>query len=236
MAVDEAMLEARIRGLVPNTLRLYFFSPSAVTIGYFQRIREVVDLEYAGKIGVDVVRRVTGGGAVYHDEYGEVTYCVVLDRASVPDDIIESYRYVCSGLISAIRKFGLAARFVPVNDIVVNGKKISGSAQIRRRGVLMQHGTLMYNTDIYTLGRLLKVPEEKLRAHGVNSIYARVTTISRELKRVVDRDEVVEKIIGGFREALDIELEESSLTGWERKMAEELVERKYSRVEWNYRR
>lgn len=236
MAVDEAVLEARTRDLVPNTLRLYFFSPSAVTIGYFQKIREAVDLEYAESMKIDVVRRITGGGAVYHDERGEVTYSVVLDEASAPGDVVESYEYICRGLVAAIERFGLKARFVPVNDITVNGKKISGSAQIRRRGSILQHGTLMYDTDIYVLGRILRVPEEKLRAHGADSIYSRVTTLSRELGRKVGRRDVVENMIEGFKEALGIELRASPLTGWEREKARELVEAKYSRREWNYRR
>ena len=94
MALDEALLEGVRRGVSPPTLRLYAFTPSAVTMGRFQRAAEVVDLELADKLGVPVVRRITGGGAVYHDEFGEVTYSVMAPVDLFPGSILDSYRTV----------------------------------------------------------------------------------------------------------------------------------------------
>lgn len=236
MALDEALLEGVRRGLSPPTLRLYAFSPSAVTIGRFQRAREVVDVELAERLGVPVVRRITGGGAVYHDERGEVTYSVTAPVSLFPGSILDSYRKICAGLVRAISLLGLEAEFVPVNDVVIGGKKISGSAQVRREFALLQHGTLMYATDLDTLADLLRVPREKLAAHGVSSIRERVTTLSIELGRQVSRSEVEEAMIAGFSEALEVELEEGEPSEWEIAEAERIAQERYRSRDWNFGR
>ena len=235
MALDEALLELRREGRSPDTLRLYVFKPSAVTIGYFQKIGEAVDLEYAERAGIPVVRRATGGGSVYHDERGEITYSIATTVDKVPRAIVESYRHICRGLVYALEELGLEAEFVPVNDVVVRGRKISGSAQLRRGRGVLQHGTLMYATDLEILARVLRVPREKLAARGISSIYERVTTASRELGRRVTREEVVEALKKGFERALGVRLVPGSLTGEELELARELVE-KYRSREWNFRR
>ncbi len=234
--MDEALLEGVRKGVSPPTLRLYAFTPSAVTMGRFQRAAEAVDLELADKLGVPVVRRITGGGAVYHDEFGEVTYSVTAPVDLFPGSILDSYRKICAGLVRAISSLGLEAEFVPVNDVVVGGKKISGSAQVRRGTALLQHGTLMYATDLDTLADLLRVPREKLAAHGVASIRERVTTLSIELGRQVSRAEVEEAMISGFSEALGVELEEGEPSEWELAEAERIARERYRSPDWNFGR
>jgi len=235
MAVDEAMLILRDKGVIPNTLRLYVFKPSSVTIGYFQKIHESVDVEFAKSKGIDFTRRISGGGAVYHDANGEVTYSIVAAIDDISRNIMDSYRIICSGLIYALREFGLQASFIPVNDIVVNGRKISGSAQTRKKNALLQHGTLMYNTDLVTLSRVLKAHKEKLLSHGVTSILERVTTISREVGRTVDKSEVINALIKGFSKALNIELIRGEYTSEELELANKLA-KKYKSKEWIYLR
>ena len=236
MAVDEALLELSARGRGIETLRLYIFRPHAVTIGYFQRIREVVNLEAAQRLGVDVVRRFTGGGAVYHDPEGEVTYSYSAPLTPGLRDVARSYRIICMGIVEAARLLGVTnVEFVPVNDVVANGRKFSGSAQGRRGEWLLQHGTFMYATDLDRLAELLVAPREKLASHGVRAVRQRVTTISEVLHREVTRDEVVRALVKGFEKALGIELEEGELTEEELRLAEELSE-KYRSAEWNFRR
>ncbi|MEM1696328.1 MAG: lipoate--protein ligase family protein, partial [Desulfurococcaceae archaeon] len=106
MAIDEAMLVLRTRGEVENTLRLYRFVPSAVTIGYFQKVKEAVNLEFLEEKGIPFTRRITGGGSVYHDADGEVTYSIVLPAIGPLTDVQESYRVICSGLVYALRELG----------------------------------------------------------------------------------------------------------------------------------
>lgn len=234
MAIDEAILIHRCEGKVPNTIRFYQFCPSAVTIGYFQSIFEEVYLDYCSSNGIDVVRRITGGGAVFHDENGEITYSVVAGINDVPRDIIESYGYVCNGLIYALENFGLKGEFKPLNDVVVFGKKISGSAQTRRREAILQHGTFMYSTDIGKLVNSLKVVPEKLKDKGVQALEERVITLSKALNRSVSRDEVLKALIDGFKKAINVEFTVCELTESEWDLAKKLAEEKYSRREWNY--
>lgn len=235
MAIDEALLILKDRGLIPNTLRLYVFNPSAVTIGYFQRINDSVNIEFIKSNNIDLTRRISGGGSVYHDVGGEVTYSVIAPITEISPNILESYRIICNGLIQAINEFGLKAEFVPINDVTVNNKKISGSAQTRRKIALLQHGTLMYNTNLNVLSESLRAPKEKLKHHKISSIFDRVTTLSIELKRRVHKDEVIHALIKGFSKALNTDF----IRGWysdrELELANELID-KYKSNEWIFQR
>ncbi len=235
MALDEAMLVLRAVGAIPDTLRLYVFKPSAVTIGYFQSLSSSVNLDYVKSLGIDVVRRPTGGGAVYHDSEGEITYSIIISADKVPKDFIESFRYLAEGVIRAAKYLGAPAEFVPLNDGVIAGKKFSGQAQLRRLGVVLQHGTFMYATNLDVLSNALLSPKIKLVSKGVKSIRDRVTTISEYLGRRVSRDEAVKALIKGFSDALKAELIEGSLTEAELVLANSL-KWKYGSREWTYLR
>jgi len=236
MAVDEAMLRARAEGRVPNTVRFYTWRPSAVSIGFFQSLAHEVDLEECRRLGVDVVRRVTGGGAVYHDSFGEVTYSVVASEADLrrlsPDPSIQgSYRLLCSGIVMGLRLLGVEAEFRPVNDVLVAGRKISGSAQTRRGGAVLQHGTLLLKSDLAAMFKVLKVSGEKLKDKALKAAEDRVTNLFKELGRELSVEEVVEALKRGFEAALNVELVEGALTPFEVELARELTS-KYSSKEW----
>lgn len=235
MAIDEALLILKDREAIPNTIRLYVFNPSAVTIGYFQRVDDSVNLEFLKANNIDFTRRISGGGSVYHDANGEITYSVIASISDISYNISESYRIICSGIINAIGEFGLKAEFVPINDVVINGRKVSGSAQSRRKSALLQHGTLMYRTDLNILASTLKAPKEKLRDHKATSIFERVTTISNELGRVVGKDEVINALIKGFSKALNADFVRGWYTDEEVELANKLVS-KYKSDEWIFQR
>ena len=232
MAMDEAIMLARIEGKVPDTVRLYAFSPSSVTIGRFQSVRHDVNLEEARRFRIPVVRRITGGGSVFHDEFGEITYSVIAgeDHHPMLRNVESSYRYLAGPLVDALRELGLDADFSGLNDITVNGKKISGSAQTRRRGVILQHGTFMYSTRVEILGKVLRVSSLKLRDKGVSSIWERVTTLEREGIKL-NRWEAYELLKNSFFNAFP--MEEGELTDYELELVEKLVEEKYGNPEWN---
>lgn len=228
MAVDEALMR-----FGTPTMRFYKFKPSAVTIGYFQRVISAVNLEEVKRLGVKVVRRITGGGSVYHDENGELTYSIVAPEDLFPRGFAESMRYICEGLVRTINVLGLKAEISGANDVTVAGKKVSGSAQARERGILLQHGTLMYATDLEKLARVLVAPREKLEDKGITSILDRVTTLSRELGRILSFEEILEAALDGF--SFLGEFYEGELSEEEWKLVDILVE-KYSSDEWNFRR
>jgi lipoate-protein ligase A len=231
MAIDEALLKLNAEGESPNTIRFWRWQPSTVSLGCFQSIDQEVDLEVAKKYGVDVVRRITGGGAVFHDHDGELTYSVVCKQGDVPDDIIESYKLICGGLVRGFEHLGLKAEFKPVNDVLANAKKISGSAQTRRWGSVLQHGTILIAPNVRQMFELLRVSPEKISDKFIASVYERVTTTERELGRKPSFDEVRNAMRGGFEESLDVEFFEDSLTSEELELATKLKP-KYASDEW----
>jgi lipoate-protein ligase A len=231
MAIDEALLKLNSEGKSPNTVRFWRWLPSTVSIGCFQSAGLEVDFDAARRHGIDVVRRITGGGAVFHDHEGELTYSVVCGQECMPDDIIESYELICGGLIGGFRLLGLQAEFKPINDVQVGGRKISGSAQTRRWGSVLQHGTVLIDPDVRLMFELLKVSPEKISDKFISSVYERVTTVALELGRKPGFDEVRGAMREGFADALGVKLVEGELTQEEFKLAG-MLKPKYASDEW----
>ena len=234
MGLDEAVLRHVSEGASPATLRFYGWKPRAVSIGYFQSLEEEVDVGECKGRGVDVVRRITGGGAVYHDK--ELTYSYIAPADTVPDDILESYRLICGGLIEGFRLLGVEAEFAPLNDIVAGGRKISGNAQTRRMNCVLQHGTILLDVDVKEMFALLKVPSEKMRDKLIAGAAERVTSLKHVLNREVPFNKAAGAFKSGFALALGLELEDGGAGEGELELAGELAEGKYSTLEWNGRR
>ena len=237
MAIDEAIAYARGRGEAPDTLRLYRWNPSAVSIGYFQSLEEEVNQEACRRLGVEIIRRISGGGAVFHDYEGEITYSLITTEASpkIPRDISQSYRVVCSGVIEAMRILGLNAEFKPINDILVNGRKISGNAQTRRYGSILQHGTVLVDFDARKMFTVLKVSKEKISDKMIRQAEERVTTIRRELGRPIEFREVRGVLVSGFERTLGLNLVKGRLSEVEEELVEKFKKR-YSSPKWIFRR
>jgi len=236
MAIDEAILTMIQKGKSPNTIRFYRWNPSAVSIGYFQSLIDEVNVEACKQLNVDIVRRITGGGAVYHDYNGEITYSVIAYKEKLPEDILESYHVLCNGIVLGLKKLGLNPAFKPINDIVVNGKKISGNAQTRKLNAILQHGTILIDVDVEKMFKVLKVSDEKIKDKMIKSVKERVTSIKNELGKEVNFNEVGEALKKGFEEALNIKLSLGKLTEEEKALAEKLKVEKYSTKEWLYKR
>jgi lipoate---protein ligase len=236
MGIDEAVLGSVSRGESPPSLRLYRWKPPCVTVGYFQSLEAEVDLEACRAAGVDAVRRLTGGGAVFHD--AEITYSLVvpLGHALAPDDILESYRAICAGLVRGLGLLGIEAAFEPINDIAAGGRKISGNAQTRRLGCLLQHGTVLLDLDPERMFTLLRVPAEKLKGRLIEDVKARVTSLRTLLGREVAYGEAAAALRAGFAEAWEAELEEAPLAPAEAAEAGRLAAERFASREWNFRR
>jgi lipoate---protein ligase len=224
MAIDEVLIETVDEAPV---LRIYGWWPAAVSVGYFQSIRDEVDIEKCKEIGVDFVRRLTGGGAVLHEF--ELTYSFITNQ--YPQNIMESYRWVCEAVVMSINRLGFNASFVPLNDIVVNGKKVSGSAQTRRKGVLLQHGTLLLNVDVDKMFSILKVPSEKLRDKIIKDVKERVTSLAG-----TTFDDMASSLKTSFAAKFDAKLVSDYLSTEELARAKWLEEEKFNSKEWNFRR
>lgn len=233
LAVEEAVARAVGEGVAPTTLR-FWRNDNAIVIGAFQCVSLEIRIEECVKHGVKVVRRFTGGGAVYHD-IRNLNYAISFRRPSpIPgDDVLEGYRVVGEAVITGLEKLGVKAEFIPVNDIQVGGRKISGMAGTLTRNLLFIHGCLLVGSNIEILSRVLNVPREKLEAKGVGSVRARVTTLRDELNREITMDEVKTALLKGFEEIFGVEFIPGELTSWEKKMAEDLYRNKYLTVDWN---
>ncbi len=239
MALDEAILNARIKGLAPNTVRFYCWNPSAVSIGKFQKIENEVHLENCLKHGVDVVRRITGGGTVYHDAEGEITYSIIANKEDLnAKDIAEVYTKIYNGIVKALKILGLKADFNEGNaracpNLTIKGKKISGSAQCHKTGIVLQHGTILVDVNLEKMFTFLKVPWAKTCMEIVPIAKNKITSIKAELGREIPHAMVHEALIEGFQKALKIRLENSDLTTYEKTLAEKLCREKYATTEWN---
>lgn len=229
MALDEAISESVAAG-GPPTIRFYTWNPKAVSIGYFQSMHDEVDVPRCRVHGVDVIRRRTGGGAVYHDN--ELTYSVIAPTHLFPREIIASYRHICAWIIHGLHTLGIAAEFVPINDIIVSGKKISGNAQTRRKNVLLQHGTILYTVDVDTMFTLLRVPNEKVRNTLIQDVKQRVTSVS--LQAHVPFQRLYEVMFETFQRTTNAE--NGRVTQQERTRAQELAVQRYVQDSWTYLR
>jgi len=240
MAIDEAVLRARIRNFVPDTLRFYCWKPSAVSIGRFQTIENEVQLDNCRNYGVDVVRRITGGGTVYHDTQDEITYSVTANKNDLEaPDITAVYAKLYAGLAEAVKMLGLRADFSSGNaktcpNLMVNGKKISGSAQSHKRGVVLQHGTLLIDVNLEKMFTFLRVPWARTCMEAVDVAKRKITSINNELRKDVSIEQVNKALVEGFQKALNIEFVEGELTPYEQQLAGKLCEDKYATDEWNF--
>jgi lipoate-protein ligase A len=231
MAIDEAVSVMVAEGRSPPTMRFYRWSPGAVTIGCFQCINDEVDMDACRRLGVDFVRRSTGGGAVYHDPAGEITYSVVAPVSYFSKDIRESYREICSFIVKGLATLGINAVFRPINDVVVDGRKVSGSAQMRRHGVLTQHGTILYGLDRKTMFSVLKPSKLKLSDKPVDSFEAGVTCVKELCGASIEQ--LYDAILHGFTDGKEWQF--GTLTENELALAKD-VAWKYDSYEWNFSR
>jgi lipoate---protein ligase len=253
MALDESVLSHIAEKKSLPTLRLYSWKPSAITLGYSLNLDKELNAKLCKEKKVDIVRRITGGGAVFHSK--ELTYSIIFheDSKLVSRNIVESYAQICNALVIALKEFGLTAKFVPVNDVLVNGKKISGSAQTRKIGCVLQHGTILLEVDYEKMFSLLNVSSAKVANKGITNPKDRVTSLKEQLmwsekkydlvlkqikiRQKISLKKIEEKLkpalIKGFEKALGITVEPGKISESELLLAEELSKTKYSKNSWN---
>jgi lipoate-protein ligase A len=248
MAIDEAIFQETIKNKKPPTIRFYGSHPVAVSIGYFQDMRKEVNIEKCHKAGVDIVRRITGGKAVFH--FNEITYCIVAgDQEKIfPSDILGTYKVISKCIARGLTYLGIKANLdedgrdltkgnlnsycfsvSSKNELLVGGRKICGSAQVRRKGGFLQHGSLLLSFDPIKTAALLLPPRTP---EQLQKLKKSVAALNEELLTPVDVQEVCFKLKEGFINELGIELVEESLTLTEETLKNKLME-KYSNARWN---
>jgi lipoate-protein ligase A len=225
MALDEVLLMNYKDDSIP-ILRFYDWRPACVSIGYFQSMEEEVDIETCKHMGIDLVRRLTGGGAVLHEF--ELTYSFITKK--YPQNILESYDLICNPVVKCLSKLGLDAKFVPLNDIIIDNKKVSGNAQTRKNNTLLQHGTILLDVDFDKMFSVLKIPSQKIKDKVINDAKSRVKGLYRSF------EEVAYNLKESFCEKFGAEMLVDSLTKKEEEDSNMLAIRKYSSDQWNLRR
>jgi lipoate---protein ligase len=246
MAIDEAILQCRVAELVPNTLRFYQWVPSAVSIGRFQKLGNEVNIANCQKLGVDVVRRISGGGTVFHDSQGELTYSVIAKTEDMgAKDITDVYSKIYAAISHALGMFGIQTDYSPGDakncpNLTVKGKKISGSAQANKGIVVLQHGTLLLDVDLPKMFTVLRVPWANSCMQVVNVAKGKITSVNYELGHKVNPETAANTVAHGFAVALGMQVVENvqsldcGLTMNEQELADRLYKEKYSTKEWTY--
>ena len=238
MAIDESILQSRIDNLVPNTLRFYQWKPSAVSIGKNQNPNTTVYVENCRKLGVDIVRRNSGGGTVFHDQAGELTYSVTAQTRDLGKDVTEVYTRIYAAVTDALRLLGIPADYNPGShkncpNLTVNTRKISGSAQTIKRNVIQQHGTLLLSVDLGLMFQLLRVPFTDDCGLAAQTAKRKITSVQTELGHAVTAETASNALTHGFKAALKIRLNPAELTLYEQALAKKLHNVKYVTESWN---
>jgi len=243
MALDEIAAETAAAG-GPRTLRVYQWDPSTLSLGYHQD-PETIDWDYCDREEITVTRRPTGGGAIYHDVSGDISYSIVAPATELPGDLMDSYAMLCEPLFDAFERVGVDAAYAdqkrpaihqpacylrelhPAHDVVAgDGRKISGNAQYRQRDSVIQHGSVTYAREIDRhLGTFSDPPETDAFRERVTSVRDRVG---------VDREETVEALETALGEWADAE--EGAWTDGELERARERAQRKYASDTWTRER
>jgi len=214
---------ARGQDKVGDTLHFYRRDPPGVSLGYFKKINEDVDIEHCREKGVVVVRRTSGGGSIFTDK--DVLIYGLITGKHLGASVEDSFRIVCKAMISALEGLGIRPEFKPPNDILLNGKKISGNAQTIKNKVVLIHGTIILDMDMDLMRYVLK--EKKTD---------NVSSILLETGKSIPLDELKEGFVNAIAKTLGDEPRYGELTEYENLLIEELIRNKYGKDEWNLKR
>lgn len=232
MALDEVLLKKVASGEREPTLRMWEWASSSVVLGRFQSVRNEVDMEAAEKHDVTVVRRITGGGAMFNEPRNTITYSLYAPEDLVKGmSFIESYAFLDDWVLQGLRRIGVDAVYEPINDIASSAGKIGGAAQTRRGGTVLHHAMLSYDIDAEKMVQVLRIGREKLSDKGTKSAAKRVSPVRDQSQ--LERSIVIDRLLSTFSE-LHGSLSGSEVSDEEREEAEALAETKFATDEWLY--
>ena len=226
MAFDEYCLESLS---IDEPVFFLWQNRPAVIVGFNQEVNTEVNLDYLKENGIDLVRRVTGGGAVYHD-LGNLNYTIV----GRSEDLERDYPEYASIMAKALQSLGVPATLSGRNDILVEGRKVSGFAKRVCKNRLMVHGTLMYNVDVDVLTKVLNPSNTKLQSKGIASVRSRVANLCEYLPNIPDIQtfsKQLEEILSHHYQDTEYQLSEEDLAN-----IQQLTDKKFATWEWNYGR
>ena len=230
MAIDSVFLNSLAREEILSTLRFYQWQEPTITLGYSQKIEEEVFFEKTLQDQIPVIRRITGGGAVFHEK--ELTYsCFIpLKYPFLPENIIESYKFILQPFIETFHEYSLPVKFSPINDLKINELKISGNAQSRKKGILLQHGTILLDLSKEKIFNYLKRDLKK------NKIIALKDFLGEKVLEEKFKIDFISKVVNNFTKLYDLSFENQALTLKEEQEANILAKQYFDNNSWNLKR
>ena len=220
VAFDQALVELHAAGRIPDTVRFLRFRPSAL-VGRHQILSHEARLEYCARHGIEVGRRITGGGGLYLDE-GQVCWELVLARKGLGADLAAIAARICAAAAAGLRRLGVPAEFRPRNDIEARGRKLSGTGGLVDGRTLFFQGTLLVDFDPARMIEALRVPVEKLARRDLDDARKRVTTVKEILGFTPSVSDIQEALLTGFREQLGLAPQWGEVTPEEEALARRL--------------
>lgn len=255
MALDEAIMLLHSQNKVPPTLRFYSWEPAALSLGYFQKAEKEINYQSCQAEGIDLVRRLTGGRAILHDQ--ELTYSLIIreDYKLLSDSIEKSYQQISRGLVKGLQALGIPAELKAVErgkkapsghsaacfdapswyEVLLDNKKLIGSAQRRKKKTILQHGSLPFALDAERIFNLLKYSSEQQRKKARRLFTAKSTSLKKAGYNF-SHSQLEEALTSGLAESLAIEFKRDKLTQAEINLAKKLTVEKYQSSKWNFKR
>ncbi|MCE4047075.1 MULTISPECIES: biotin/lipoate A/B protein ligase family protein [Bacillaceae] len=259
MALDEALLDWHSAGDFPPVIRFYGWNPATLSIGYFQRVEKEIDMDAVKELNLGFVRRPTGGRGVLHEH--ELTYSVIVseEHPDMPKTVTEAYRVISEGILQGFQLLGLDAYFsVPKTEeqkaslknprsavcfdapswyeLVVEGRKVAGSAQTRQKGVILQHGSILLDLDEDKLFRLFKYSSERIKERMQAAFKEKAVAINNLTDKKITIEMAKKAFKEGFERGLNIDLQEYELNQQQLDYVEKLAKERYENNEWNFKR
>lgn len=232
VALDELLLEQVATGKRGPTMRIWDWNDRATVIGSFQSYVNEINQEGVDEHGVTVVRRMSGGGAMFMEGGNCITYSLYAPESLVAGLSYEqSYEYLDRWVLAALKEHGVDAWYVPINDITSTGGKIGGAAQKRRGGAVLHHVTMSYDIDADMMTQVLRIGKVKISDKGLRSAKKRVDPLRRQTG--ASRDHIIDTLKQTF--SIRYGAQETSLSAEDLEAAEHLVKNKYGSEEWTKR-
>ena len=259
MAMDEMLLQWHSEGKIPPVIRFYGWNPATLSIGYFQKAEKEINIHKVKESGLGFVRRATGGRAVLHEH--ELTYSVIVteDHKNMPKNVTEAYRVISEGILKGFQNLDFNAYFaVPETEedrnklkdpkssicfdapswyeLVVEGRKVAGSAQTRQKGVILQHGSILLDLESEKLFDLFLFKNERLKERMFESFKNKAVAINDLSDRIITLEEAKVAFKNGFSEGLGVTLQDYQLSEGQQNDILKLSKEKYESDEWNFMR
>lgn len=229
MALDEVLTERVGTGEREPTLRIWGWSAPCVVLGRFQSVRNEVDQVAAARHGVEIVRRISGGGAMFIEPEGAITWSLYAPESLTRGmTFAESYRFFDTWVVDALRELGIDAWYAPLNDITSAAGKIGGAAQARRGGAVLHHTTMAYDMNLPLMVSILRIGKEKLSDKGVASADKRVGPLRQQT--AMSRARIIAHMVDQFGQRFG--LDEDDLTRSELAEAERRVRERFGTRDW----